>query len=188
MVANPVAVRLETDGAEVTEMVQRYHLLAVPAVDHGGWLLGLVTIDDVIGEMQEKATEDIATMVGAGRGETIYTPVAHSVRSQLPWTAANLGTAFLVAAVVSQFEPVISRLAVLAAYMPLVASVGGNSGAQSQAVVIRAMAVGEIPAHWVRRVMLRSGLVGLCQGPAVGALSGLIAALFTHQPASPWPP
>jgi len=105
MVANPVAVRPQTDGAEVTEMVQRYHLLAVPAVDHGGWLLGLVTIDDVIGEMQEEATEDIATMVGAGRGETIYTPVAHSVRSRLHWTAVNLGTALLVAAVVSQFEP-----------------------------------------------------------------------------------
>jgi len=94
----------------------------------------------------------------------------------------NLATALLVAAVVSRFEPVISRLAVLAAYMPVVASVGGNSGAQSQAVVIRAMAVDTIPIHWVRRVMLRSGLVGLFNGLAVGALSGVIAALFTHQP------
>ena len=94
----------------------------------------------------------------------------------------NLGTAFLVAAVVSQFEPVISRLAVLAAYLPVVASVGRNRGAQSQAVVIRAMAVDSIPAHWVRRVMFRSGLVGLFNGLAVGALSGIIAALFTHQP------
>jgi magnesium transporter len=182
MVANPVAVRPETDRAEVAELVQRYSLLAVPVVDHGGRLLGLVTIDDVIEEIQEEATEDIATMVGAGPRETIYTPVAHSVRSRLPWTAVNLGTALLVAVVVSQFEPVISRLAVLAAYMPVVASVGGNSGAQSQAVVIRAMAVDEIPAQWVRRVMLRAGLVGLFNGLAVGTLSGLIAALFTHQP------
>ncbi len=182
MIANPVAVRPETDRAEVADLVQRYNLLAVPVIDHTGVLLGMVTIDDVIEEMQQEATEDIATMVGAGKGETIYTPVAHSVRSRLPWTAVNLATAFLVTAVVSQFEPVISRLAVLAAYMPVVASVGGNSGAQSQAVVIRAMAVDSIPAHWVRRVMLRSGLVGLINGIAVGALSGVIAALFTHQP------
>ena len=182
MVPDPVAVRPETDRAEIAELVQRYNLLAVPVVDHRGLLLGIVTIDDVIEEVQQEATEDIATMVGAGKGETIYTSVAHSVRSRLPWTAVNLATALLVAAVVSRFEPVISRLAVLAAYMPVVASVGGNSGAQSQAVVIRAMAVDTIPTHWVRRVMLRSGLVGLFNGLAVGALSGVIAALFTHQP------
>ena len=181
MVANPVAVRPETDREDVADLVQRYNLLAVPVVDHTGRLLGLVTIDDVIQEVQEEATEDIATMVGAGKGETIYTPVARSVRSRLPWTAVNLATAFLVAAVVSNFEPIISRLAVLAAYMPVVASVGGNSGAQSQAVVIRALAVDSIPSHWVRRVMLRSGLVGLLNGLVVGALSGVIAALFTHQ-------
>jgi len=182
MVANPVAVRPETDREEVADLVQRYNLMAVPVVDHAGHLLGMVTIDDVIEEIQEEATEDIATMVGAGKEETIYTPVAHSVRSRLPWTAVNLGTALLVAAVVSHFEPIIGRLTVLAAYMPVVASVGGNSGAQSQAVVIRAMAVGSIPAHWVKRVALRSALVGLFNGIAVGALSGLIAGLFTHQP------
>ena len=181
MVANPVAVRPETDREEVADLVQRYNLMAVPVVDHAGHLLGMVTIDDVIEEIQEEATEDIATMVGAGKEETIYTPVAHSVRSRLPWTAVNLGTALLVAAVVSHFEPIIGRLTVLAAYMPVVASVGGNSGAQSQAVVIRAMAVGSIPAHWVKRVALRSALVGFSNGIAVGTLSGLIAGL--HPPA-----
>jgi len=181
MVADPVAVRPETDREEVADLIQRYNLLAVPVVDHRGGLLGMVTIDDVIEEVRREATEDIATMVGAGRGETIYTTVAHSVRSRLPWTAVNLGTALLVAVVVSQFEPIISRLAVLAAYMPVVASVGGNSGAQSQAVVIRSMALDSIPAHWVRRVMLRSGLIGLFNGIAIGTLSGAIAALFTQQ-------
>ena len=181
MVAGPVAVRPETDRVEVADLVQRYNLLAVPVIDHRSMLLGIVTIDDVIEEVQQEATEDIATMVGAGKGETIYTSVGHSVRSRLPWTAVNLGTAFLVAAVVSRFESVINQWAILAAYMPVVASVGGNSGAQSQAIVIRAMAVDSIPAHWVRRVMLRSGLVGLYNGLAVGALSGLIAALFTHE-------
>ena len=109
----------------------------MPVVNHRGLLLGIVTIDDVIEEVQQEATEDIATMVGAGKGKTIYTSVAHSVRSRLPWTAVNLATALLVAAAVSRFEPVISRLAVLAAYMPVVTSVGGDGGAQSQAVVIR---------------------------------------------------
>ncbi len=180
MVPNPVAVRPETDREDVAEMIQRYNLFALPVVDHRGVLLGMVSIDDVIVEVQREATEDIAAMVGAGAEETIFTPVTRSIRSRLPWTAVNLATAFLVAAVVSQFEPVIDRLAVLAAYMPVVASVGGNSGAQSQAVVIRAMAVDGVPRQRVRSVLGKSTMIGLINGIAIGSLSGGIAALFTQ--------
>ena len=180
MVPSPVAVRPETDREDVADLIQRYNLLALPVIDHQGVLLGVVTIDDVIVEVQQEATEDIAAMVGAGIEETIYTPVARSVRSRLPWTAVNLATAFVVAIVVSQFEPVINRLTVLAAYMPVIASVGGNSGAQSQAIVIRALAVDHIPTVLVRKVLLRSTLIGLINGLTIGALSGAIAALFTH--------
>jgi len=82
--------------------------------------------------------------------------------------------------VVSKFEPVIGRVAVLAAYMPVVASVGGNSGAQSQAVIIRAMAVDTIPGGQVRRVLRRALLIGLVNGFVVGILSGLIATAATN--------
>ncbi len=180
MVPSPVAVRPDTDREDVADLIQRYNLLALPVIDHQGVLLGMVTIDDVIVEVQQEATEDIAAMVGAGVEETIYTPVGRSVRSRLPWTAVNLATAFLVAFVVSRFEPVIDRLTVLAAYMPVIASVGGNSGAQSQAIVIRAMAVDNIPTVLVRRVLFRSTLIGLFNGVAIGTLSGAIAAFFTH--------
>lgn len=182
MVKDPVAVRTETDREEIAELIRRYNYRAMPVVDHRGVLRGIVTIDDVIDAVQREATEDIAAMVGAGADETVFTPVGRSVRSRLPWTAVNLGTAFIVALVVSRFEPVIDRLAVLAAYMPVVASVGGNSGAQSQAVVIRAMAVETLPAQWARRVILRSTLVGLINGVAIGIVSGVIATVFTGEP------
>ena len=120
-------------------------------------------------------------MVGAGVEETLYTSWQRSVRTRLPWTAVNLATAFLVAFVVSRFEPVIDRVAVLAAYMPVVASIGGNSGAQSQAIVIRGMAFDRIPAQLARRVIARSLVIGLVNGVAIGALSGAIAAVFAHQ-------
>jgi magnesium transporter len=179
MVPNPVAVRPDTDREDVADIIQRYSLLAVPVIDHTGLLLGMVTVDEAIEAVQHEATEDIAAMVGAGAEETIYTPFTRSIRSRLPWTAVNLATALLVALVVSWFESTIDRLTVLAAYMPVVASVGGNSGAQSQAVVIRAMAVDDIPRMLVGKIMLRSTLIGLCNGVAVGALSGAIAAAFT---------
>jgi len=181
MSPNPVAVRPETDREDVATLIQRYGLIALPVVDHRSHLLGIVTVDDVIEAVQTEATEDIAAMVGVGAEETIYTPFLRSIRSRLPWTAFNVATAFLVALVVSRFEPIISEFAVLAAYMPVVASVGGNSGAQSQAIVIRAMAFDSIPTQTMRRVMVRSALIGLTNGVAIGILSGAIAAGFTGE-------
>ena len=179
MVQNPVAVRPETDREDVADLTQRYALLALPVVDHRGTLLGMVTVDDVIEAVQTEASEDIAVMVGAGVEETLYTPVRSSIRLRLPWIAFNLGLAFVIAAAVSRFEGTIERVAVLAAYMPVVALMGGNSGAQSQAVIIRAMAVQDIPTHLVRRVILREVAVGFANGLAIGALSGAIAAVAT---------
>lgn len=182
MIQHPVAVRAETDREDLAELIQRYGFVAMPVVDHRGHLLGSVSVDDVLEAVQTEASEDIAAMVGAGPEETIYTPFLKSVRSRLPWTAVNLGTAFLVAFTVSRFEPIIDQVTVLAAYMPVVASVGGNSGAQSQAVLIRAMAIDTIPSQMIRRVLGRSMLIGLTNGVAIGMLSGAIAAAFTHEP------
>ncbi|OFW64176.1 MAG: magnesium transporter, partial [Actinobacteria bacterium RBG_16_67_15] len=181
MVHDPVAVRPETDREDLAELIQRYNLLAMPVVDHRGLLLGIVAIDDVIRAVQREATEDIAAMVGAGIEETMYTPFQSSIRHRLPWLILNLGTALLVTITISRFQPVIGRLTVLAAYMPVVASMGGNAGAQSQAVVIRAMAVESLPAQMVRRVMGREVLVGFLNGLAIALMSGTIAAVFTHQ-------
>jgi magnesium transporter len=179
MVPNPVAVRPETDREDVADLIQRYAYFSLPVTDHRGVLLGMVAVDDVIEAVQAEATEDIAAMVGAGIDETLYTPVQRSIRRRLPWIALNLGLAFVVAAAVSRFEPIIEEVAVLAAYMPVVALMGGNSGAQSQAVVIRAMAVETIPSHLVRRVVLRESLIGFSNGLAIGVLSGSIAWVAT---------
>jgi len=179
MVADPVAVRPGADREDVADLIQRYGYFSLPVVDHRGVLLGMVAIDDVIEAVQAEASEDIAAMVGAGVDETLYTPVRRSIKTRLPWIVFNLGLAFLVAAAVNAFEPVIERVAVLAAYMPVVALMGGNSGAQSQAVVIRAMAVEPIPSHMVRRVVLRESAIGFFNGLAIGLLSGTIAAVAT---------
>jgi magnesium transporter len=182
MVMSPMAVRPEVDREEVAAIFQRYGLLALPVVDHRGMLLGLVDVDDVIEAVQREATEDLAALVGAGIEETIYTPVRKSIRHRLPWLVLNLGTAFLVTLTISRFEPLISRLAVLAAYMPVVASMGGNGGAQSQAVIIRTLAAHGVPARIQGRVIRREMLVGLWIGLAIGVISGSIAGFFTGQP------
>ncbi len=182
MVHNPIAVRPETDRQEVADLIQRYTLLALPVIDQRSKLLGLVTIDDVIEAVQAEATEDIAVMVGAGVSETPYSPVRVSVRNRLPWIVVNLATAFLVAWVISRFEETIETLAVLAAFMPVVASIGGNGGAQSLAVVIRALAIEDMPRHVTRRVILREVTVGILNGLMIATLAGAIATATTGRP------
>ncbi len=181
MVANPVAVRPETDREEVSELIRRYGLLALPVVDHRIHLLGIVTVDEAIEAVQEEATEDIAVMVGAGVSETVFTPVSRSVRNRLPWIGVNLAIAFLVALVVSRFEDTIESLAVLAAFMPVVASVGGNGGAQSLAVVIRALAFEDIASRGARRVLLRELAVGAANGAVIAVAAAIIASVATGQ-------
>ncbi len=182
MVHNPVAVRPETDREEVADLIQRYTLLALPVIDHHGRLLGLVTVDDALEAVQVEATEDIAAMVGAGISETPYTAVRVSVRNRFPWIVVNLATAFLVAWVISRFEETIETLAVLAAFMPVVASIGGNGGAQSLAVVIRALAIEDMPRHVTRRVILRELTVGVLNGAMIAVIAAFIAALTTGRP------
>jgi magnesium transporter len=179
MVREAVAIHSEADREAVAELIRRYGLLGLPVVDRTGTLLGMVTVDDVLAAVQEEASEDIATMVGAGAQETVFTPVAVSIRMRLPWVLVNLGTAFLAAAVIGYYEPTISRLAILAAYMPVAASMGGNGGAQSLAVVIRSLAAGDLPRAQSSRVVRRELAVGSSNGLAMGLLAGGVAALLT---------
>lgn len=177
MVTNPVSVHTSTDREEVAELIQRYHLLALPVVDDDGRIVGIVRFGDAMAAAQEEASEDLAQLVGAGAEETISTPVLLSVRRRLPWIIVNLVIGLMLAAVIGRFESTIERNAVLIGYLPLASLLGGNSGAQSLAVLIRAMAVGEIPQSRYWRVIRQQLAIGSINGLAVAALAGAIAAV-----------
>ena len=176
MVPNPVAVTPETDREDVSELIQRYHLLAVPVIDDAGVLVGMVKFLEAIEAIQAEAGEDIAVMVGAGEEETVFTPVTRSVRRRLPWIVFNLVVGLLIAWVIARFEGTIETYAVLAAYMPLVALISGNGGAQSLAVIIRSLAVGDIPPGRARRAIRRELAVTVIDGLLVALLAALFAA------------
>ena len=177
MVADPVSVTPQTDREEVAELIQRYHLIAVPVVDDDGVLVGMVKFLEAFEAIQAEAGEDIAVMVGAGEEETVFTPIGLSVRRRLPWIAFNLVVGLLIAYVVSRFEGTIETYAVLAAYMPLVALISGNGGAQSLAVIIRSLAVGDIPPGRARRAIRRELAVAVIDGLLIALLAALLAAL-----------
>ncbi len=179
MVPDPYFVTVDADREVVAELIQRYHLLAIPVVDPKGALLGMVKVDEALEAVAAEVSEDIAVMVGAGGEEGVYTPVLVSVRRRLPWILFNLGAASLVALVISRFADIIESEALLAALMPMIAQLGGNTGAQSLAVIIRAMAVGELPPGRAVRAVRRELTVAAILAAVMSVLSGVLIAAVT---------
>ncbi|NNC92283.1 MAG: magnesium transporter, partial [Acidimicrobiia bacterium] len=167
------------DREVVSDLIQRYNLFAVPVVDEEDRLLGIVTVEEALEAIQEEASEDMAVMVGAGSEETVRTAVSESIAKRLPWIVVNLGLATIVAFTIERQKGVFDDFVVLAALMPVVALLGGNGGAQSLAVVIRSMAINQVPSQMVPKVLLREARIGLSIGVAIAVLSGLMAFIMS---------
>jgi magnesium transporter len=179
MVPNPVKVPAEADREVVSDLIQRYNFFALPVVDESDRLLGIVTVDEALEAIQEEASEDMAVMVGAGSEETVRTAVRESVKKRLPWIVVNLALATVVAFTIDRQKEVFDEFVVLAALMPVVALLGGNGGAQSLAVVIRSMAINQVPSQMVPKVLLREARIGLSIGVAIALLSGAMAFVIS---------
>lgn len=170
------AVTTGTDQEEAARLLQRYNLMAVPVVDEEGHLEGVMTADDLIDVLQEEATEDMYRMVGLDEDERIFSPVATSVRRRIPWMLVNLVTAFGAAATVGLFDSAISKAAVLALFMPVVAGQGGNAGTQTATIAVRSIALGDLYVRDVFRACRKEILVAMANGLTIG----LIAALASY--------
>ena len=174
---NVTSVPVTMDQEEVARLIRKYNYLAVPVVDARNRLAGLITVDDVVDVIQEEATEDVQKMFGAGAEERLGSPWTYSFKKRVWWLQVNLGTAFLAAWVMMQFDTVIGALPVLAAYQSVVSGMGGNAGAQALAVAIRGMALGESAHSLLGRVLYRETIVGLMTGLSVGFVTWACAAL-----------
>jgi magnesium transporter len=154
----------------------------MPVIDARNRLVGLITVDDVVDVIQDEATEDVQKMFGAGAEERLSSPWHFSFKKRVWWLEVNLATAFLAAWVISRFDDVISKLAILAAYQSIVTGMGGNAGAQALAVAIRGIALGESGPKLLWRVLRKEALIGLCTGVVVGLTTWVCAAMgiFGH--------
>lgn len=168
-----LSVTANTDQEEAARLLKRYNLLALPVVDEAGRLLGTVTADDLLDVLEDEATEDMYRIVGVGTEEDLR-GIRTSVRNRLPWLAVNLGTALLAGFVVSLFEDTIARLALIAAFMPVIAGMGGNAGIQTVTVVVRSLALGRIAPRDAIPVLRHELAVGLIIGCAIGVPIGLV--------------
>lgn len=167
------AVSTGTDQEEAARMLQRYNLLAVPVVDDEGRLEGIMSADDLIDVLQEEATEDMYRMVGLDEDERIFSPVRVSVQRRIPWMLVNLVTAFVAAATVGLFDSAISKAAVLALFMPVVAGQGGNAGTQTATIAVRSIALGDLDVSDVFRACRKEILVAMTNGFVIGMAAGI---------------
>ena len=172
-----VSVNASTDQEEAARLLKRYKLLSLPVVDDDGHLIGALTADDLIDVLEDEATEDMFRQVGVHEDEDLRS-IVRSVRFRLPWLMVNLVTVLLAGFVVALFESTVARVAVLAAFLPVVAGQGGNAGIQTLTVVIRSLAVGRLRGRDLWRVVLREAATGLINGLVVGVAVGLVAWLW----------
>ena len=172
-------ITIDLDQEEVAYIFDKYHLISAPVVDFGGRLVGQITVDDIVGVVQEEGEEDILALAGvsdAGRDAGVL----GIFRSRLPWLLVNTVTAALAASVIGAFEAEIAKLAILAALMPVVASLGGNAGTQTLAVAVRALASRELSAFNAVRTVTREMVVGLANGAVLGIVTGTAVYLLFH--------
>ncbi len=170
----PVTVDPDTDREDVARLISKYNLLALPVVDKTGRMLGIVTVDDVIDALVAEQTEDVQKFGGVAALDEPYTQIGFwaMIRKRAGWLTALFIGEMLTATAMGRFEGEIERAVVLALFIPLIISSGGNSGGQATSLIIRALALREVTLHdwWsVARRELPSGLT-------LGLILGVIGA------------
>jgi len=174
-----ITVGYNIDKEEVAHLIAHYNFLALPVVDFGNRLLGVVTVDDVIDIIHEEASEDMQTMVGAGADETTDSPVVFSVRKRLPWLIINVLNSALAAYVVHLYDDAIAAMAILAALMHIVSNQAGNTGQQALAVMIRQLAMEKFDRKKAWFAVLREFRIGFINGILISSLVLLAILAFT---------
>jgi magnesium transporter len=172
-------IPVDMDQEEVAYIFDKYRLISAPVVEPGGRLVGQITVDDIVGVIQEETEEDILALAGvsdAGRDAGFL----GIVQSRLPWLIINLVTEAIAVTVIAPFQPMIAKIVVLVMLLPIVSSLGGNAGTQALTVAVRAIATKELNAANAMRIIARELIVGLLNGAAIGLMLGAGLFLWQH--------
>ena len=173
LVPGSVTLHPEDSAEEAAKAFDRYDLISAPVADHFGRLVGRLTVNAVVDYVQKKSAETQLAESGLREEEDIFAPVLNSFKNRWTWLAVNLVTAFIASRVIGAFEGSIARLVALAALMPIVAGIGGNSGNQTITMIVRALALGQIQAgYWVKLIAKELGVATL-NGVVWGGLLGV---------------
>ena len=173
-----VFVKAELDQEEVAKLISQYNLTTIPVVDDHMKLLGRITVDDIIDVMEQENTEDILKISGVSEDEELSGNWKEAVKSRLPWLIINLGTAYLAASIIRHFDDTVAQLPILAAYMTIIAGMGGNSATQALAVTVRRISLSDLTDNQAYNTVFKEFLVGLINGAANGLIVFFIAFFY----------
>jgi magnesium transporter len=168
----PVTVSPLTDREDVARLISKYNLLAIPVVDESNRVLGIVTVDDVIDALISEQSEDVQKFGGMAAVDEPYMQIGlrDLVRKRAGWLSALFLGEMLTSTAMGYFEGEIAHAVVLALFIPLIISSGGNSGSQATSLIIRSMALQEVRLHDWWRVAARELPAGLALGAILGAI------------------
>jgi len=178
MVADAVAFHPEDVSDEAAQAFERYDLVTAPVVDANNKLVGRITVDAVMDYIRDESESDMLSMAGLREEEDFFASVWKSVHNRWAWLAINLVTAIVASRVIGLFEGSIEKIVALAALMPIVAGIGGNSGNQTTTMIVRGLALGQISLHNMHSLIKKELGVALLNGLLWGSVLGLIAYML----------
>ncbi|WP_156503564.1 magnesium transporter [Eikenella longinqua] len=168
----------EDNTEEAAQAFERYDLVTAPVTDAEGKLIGRLTVDEMVDVIREETEADMLNMAGLQEEEDLFAPVLDSVKNRWMWLAINLCTAFVASRVIGAFEGSIAQIVALAALMPIVAGIGGNSGNQTITMIVRAMAMGQLSGSQALHLLKKEVGVALINGVIWGGVMGVVAWLL----------
>ena len=177
-----VMLNVTDSQRDAVNIFRKYDRTVLPVIDSNGVLLGIVTIDDMLDVAEQEATEEFQKLGGSEALDAPYLTIGfpHMIRKRAPWLVILFLSEMLTATAMGFFSDEIAKAVVLALFVPLIISSGGNSGSQATTIVIRAMAVGEVMLRDWWRVMRREILSGLTLGVILGAIGFVRIAVWSQ--------
>ncbi len=179
MISDFVSVTTDVDQEEVAQIFKRYDIVSLPVTDTVGKLLGRITIDDIVDVLEEEHEEDVARFIGSDAEEMERRSPVQIAMLRLPWILITLLIQLMAGFVVHKFDATLTKVILLASFMPVISALSGNTGLQAAAIVVRGLATGHIdPSRWKDPVK-RQIQTTLILGAACGVILGLVGAVWS---------
>jgi len=176
------AIPVSMPAREVAIEFEHDDLITAPVVDPNGFLLGRITIDDVVDVIREEGEHMVLTAAGLDEDDDMFAPVLHSARRRWIWLGVNLITTLLAAVVLYAFQPTLDKLVALAVLFPVVMSMGGIAGTQTLTLMIRGMATGQVSARNSMAILRKELAVGMLNGVLFSIVIAAIAYFWYGNP------
>lgn len=178
MAEDAVTFHPDDEAGDAASAFERYDLVSAPVVDRNNKLVGRLTVDVVMDFIRDETDSEMLSMAGLREEEDLFATVWKSIQNRWTWLALNLVTAFIASRVIGVFEGSIEKVVALAALMPIVAGIGGNSGNQTTTMIVRALALGQIRGSGIHKLFLKELGVSLVNGLIWGGIIGLVAGFL----------